>query len=782
MSSYLKFLSRNKLYATIEFAGLAVSMAFVILIGTYVRGQLQVAKGYPEWKETYAVGVLNYDRVAVGPRSGLASLLKDNIPEIEKASIISNRAVGGKIGDVTLHYSEGSINVVNPDFLDMFPIRWVAGDPSALVGQQSVAVSERFALEKFPEGDVLGKHWEINGKSMTVAAIFKDLGTPLFRMEGLCLLEVRTDTELTSGAQGGTTCLICSSEPEEKLTADIDAVLEKHYRLEWNRDESRAMKNGCIERLDKLYFSDLNEGSYALMKGNRSLLRMLAVVVLLLLLSAIFNYINLSTALAGRRVKEMATRSVLGASREQVLWAFLKESLAFTAASTAAAILLACAFRPVLSSLVDAHLGSEAVSVPFAWNWDFTMVAAILGLVLITGLMAGWIPFRIASRFDIIQVIKGDYRTESKRVLSKIFIVLQTALSVAMISLSIVMERQYSHMIHYPLGADVDGLYQQYLVSGSGHEDALRALPFVKEIGRNNGYPGHPYMKTSLPGPETGDKKGVSFIQCDPEAFDMFGFEIVEDFHAPSGLGSWFSESAFRSFGIDPDNPSLPSFLQGYLQDPIAGVIRDFALSDAAHITDDFLGIVSVEDPLSTPYRVLRIDGNRKEAEAVLKELYRRFSIEMSGYEGIPGLSGFIKDKLDDGLAEAEDYMRLFELFMFLAVMVSLLGLLAMSALYAGEKTHDVAVRKVFGSTVRGEVLKGLREYLLMVGIACVIAVPVAVWLAERYLEDFRYRISGYGWIFAVAVAIAIIISVASVLWQTLGAARTNPAQELKKE
>ena len=122
------------------------------------------------------------------------------------------------------------------------------------------------------------------------------------------------------------------------------------------------------------------------------------------------------------------------------------------------------------------------------------------------------------------------------------------------------------------------------------------------------------------------------------------------------------------------------------------------------------------------------------------------------------------------------------ELFMILAVLVSQLGLLAMSAFFAGEKTHDVAVRKVFGGTVEGEVARGVREYMLLVCIACVLAVPVAVWLSERYLQDFNYRISNYGWIFAVAVIISLAIAFGTVLWQTLKAAKTNPAVELKKE
>ena len=779
MKSYLKFLSRNKLYTAIEFFGLAVSLAFVILIGSYVLQQRRAARGYPEWKNTYVVGT-TYGSVEMGPRTGLAGLLKESVPEIEKASVYSYLGINGKVGDVPLH--DAMIAGVNADFLDMFPIRWVAGNPDELLESNTVAIKERFVREKFPDEDVIGKVWAYGEQSYTVVAVFQDFGSPIFRDDELVLLQVKDNGELTQGFIGGTTCFIRSGESEDKLTADIDAVLESHLRTEWGRDETRTMKNGSIERMDRLYFSDLNGGNQVFLKGNKSLLQMLSAVVLLLLLSAIFNYINLSSALAGRRVKEMGMRTVLGASREQIVWNYLKESLVFTAACTVVAIFLAYAFRPVFSHYVDAQVYHSPISVPFAWHWDFGTVAMAVGLALVIGLVAGWVPSRIASRFDAIRVLKGDYRTTSKRILSKVFIVFQTGLSVLLIAFSLVMERQYNHMIHRPLGANVDGLYCQYLVRGTGHEDALKALPFVSEMDQTNGFPGRPYMTMSMQDKETGGTVSCAFLYCGPEAFRMYGFEVVEDFHAPNGYGYWLSESAFRRFGTDPAEPRMPELLGEWFQGTVAGVVKDFALTDAAHVNDDLLGILSVYDDLDAYYRVLRIEGNRKEAEKELQALYKRFSLERDGYEGIPGMSGFMKDQLDAALGEAENYMRLIELFMFLAVMVALLGLLAMSALYASERTHDIAVRKVFASTVEGETLKSVGSYMILVGISCLIAVPVAVWLARRYLEDFNYRISGYGWIFAVAVLITLAISFLAVLWQNLKAAKTNPATELKKE
>ena len=126
--------------------------------------------------------------------------------------------------------------------------------------------------------------------------------------------------------------------------------------------------------------------------------------------------------------------------------------------------------------------------------------------------------------------------------------------------------------------------------------------------------------------------------------------------------------------------------------------------------------------------------------------------------------------------------MRLVEIFMLLSIIISLLGLLAMSTYYADEKSRDIAVRKVFGGTVDSEAWRTIRDYMILVGIACVIGIPIAVYAAQEYLKEFIYKLDGYWWIFVVAVVITLGISLLAVLWQTLKAARTNPATELKKE
>ena len=213
------------------------------------------------------------------------------------------------------------------------------------------------------------------------------------------------------------------------------------------------------------------------------------------------------------------------------------------------------------------------------------------------------------------------------------------------------------------------------------------------------------------------------------------------------------------------------------------GIIKDFATRSASEISGNEIGIVAINDLEGQSTCVLKLNRFDPEVRAELKEIGRQESLRLTGDEEYgEKYYGYIPDLIKKGMEETRNFISLIELFMLLATIISLLGLVAMSAYYAGMQTKDIAVRKVFGGTVNSETRRAVTEYIILVGIAILIGVPVAVFLAERYLRQFWYRIEGYGWVFVMAAVISLVISSLAVLWQTLKAARTNPATELKKE
>ena len=196
---------------------------------------------------------------------------------------------------------------------------------------------------------------------------------------------------------------------------------------------------------------------------------------------------------------------------------------------------------------------------------------------------------------------------------------------------------------------------------------------------------------------------------------------------------------------------------------------------------DEDYQIISImkEEDIKYGGFVMEIVGDHAEARKAIHEVVDEWR---NGELVDPFADGFIDDFYRDALKPAKNNMRLLEIFMILAVVISLLGLLAMSTYYAGENAKSIAVRKVFGGTVESETWRTVKEYMVLVAVACVIAVPIAVWAAQRYLEGFIVKLENYAWIFVVAVALAFVMAFLSVLWQTLRAARTNPAEALKKE
>ena len=217
----------------------------------------------------------------------------------------------------------------------------------------------------------------------------------------------------------------------------------------------------------------------------------------------------------------------------------------------------------------------------------------------------------------------------------------------------------------------------------------------------------------------------------------------------------------------------------------IGGVVTDFPTRPASEGEINPNGgviVTRVEELQYSNCLLIGTTGEDKSYEDQILQAYKEFRLETLGVEQSAWRYGFIKDINRKQLIPVQRTLRLVELFAVLAVLISLLGLLAMSTYFADENTKQIAVRKVFGSDVSNETWRTVRSYMLLVGVACIIGIPLAIWASRLYLERFAYRIEGYGWVFIVAVIISLAIAFATVLWQTLQAARTNPATELKKE
>ena len=270
-------------------------------------------------------------------------------------------------------------------------------------------------------------------------------------------------------------------------------------------------------------------------------------------------------------------------------------------------------------------------------------------------------------------------------------------------------------------------------------------------------------------------------MYCDSIAFRLFGFDIIEDNRDDSPHGVWLTERAANHFNVDKENFTWKP-LYG-LSEKVSGIIKDTPTSSIVKKQWNGLGIVVVvkQEDLRWGGWILEMDEtdeNRHYMDSLTNVLYKN----MSGREAFG--CGFIKDLNRKEYDQTKRDMRLIELFMFIAIMLSCLAFFAMSMHYSINNTKPVSIHKVFGGSTSSELKRCLSRYFRIMLPALLIGAPLAWFISVRYLEQFSYRIAlkDNVWIFLTAMVISIAISTAAVLWQTLRAARTNPAEALKKE
>ena len=792
MSSYIKFLSRNKLYTIIEAIGLIVSIAFVILIGNYVYQQYSVAYGNPYRNRVYAVGNQDYMSLSWWDKT----VFEDKLPEAETVARISGSDYDGYITFGDEQPVGAVITEADPEIFDLFPsLTLLEGSMDEYRLKGHCLISESLANRAF-NGDAVGKpiritYFDDKIESM-VCGIFKDAPNSMMPNSDV-LLNPKFNTlpnqkPFSSIGQYMTLIKVQEGTDREQLAKKVEAVGLPNY-------SDGFVSAMPIYTLPEVFF---NDNQWMFKGGKKPVMQTLTVVVLLLLVSAIFNYINLNMALSGKRAKEMATRRLHGATKGRIVLKYILESVSFTAVCFVLAFLLACALFPMMNGLlknvgggdmsIDASLG-QFVLIRF--DWTVGVVAVYLAAIVLVGVLSGIAPAAIASRFEPIDVVRGTYRLQTKRVFSKIFIVFQNTVTIVLIAMAILMEVQMRHMMNRPTNMRSEGLYslQCWVKEYSDIApliDRLEKIPNVNAVGYGRGFAGQMNMGTTVTTPE-GERVNMQLILCDETYFNMLDLQVVEDFGLRTN-SVWMSRTLAEKIALSDSTAHYYTrnmHINGSNPETVGGVYEDIPTRSAASSEPNQFSAVIIaraEDLIWGNGVMIDVSGDYKETEKAIMQAYADYSEEKNGTYVEPAQNGYVKDLNNLLLQPAKMAMRLLELFMLLSVLISLLGLVAMSTYYSEQSTKSIAVRKVFGSNVQRELWRTVKDYMVLVGIAALIGIPLAVWFCGRYLDRFAYRIVHYGWIIAVTVILGMLMAFLSVLWQTLKAARTNPAEALKKE
>lgn len=771
MKSFLKFLSRNKAYTAIDVFGLSISLMFVILIAVYTVQELSVDKFH-----------VNRDRICViGNEDGPATAvpipyrLQERYPEIEKVCpVIPNNLDNHQVfyGDKKL---KASLMCADSTFFDFFSFKLLEGDPDrALQDRYNAVISETFARKMFgQDADAVGKSIRISDStSVIVTGVMEDIRKSVLPYTDMLIRIERMGefngglTKTTDNNAGATVGFLMLHEGAD-LSNRADDIHTYFKEIFWPY-KIDVWKGVTVTPLNELYFKDFQWST--LERGDRNFVLVLMSVGILILIFAIFNYINLTVAQASQRAKEMATRRLLGSSRMELFLRLMMESLLLTLVSFLFGVLLAIAAVPYANELLDTRISLTEACTP-VW------FAVAAGIILLIGTLSGLLPALLISASKPIEVVRGTFRRQTKMVFSKCFITFQNTITIATLAAALIMGVQIHHMITAPLGYNTRNILVAENQFRSDSEktaamDGLRQLTCVKSIGFSNGTP---FSGTNnLTGVYEG--KSLSFQQMvlDSAAFKMLGLEILHDNQVASGNNwSWYlSERALRDMELPLNAQSFN--LEGNDPAPILGVLKDFQLR---RITDEsspvMLRFRDFNQPNSWPWNILiEVEGDPFTA-------YKEIARIVEDVTKVEFEAKYLDSEIQESFDSQIRLVKIVVIFALIAILISLLGLLAMSTYFIQQRAQEVAVRKVFGSDNKSILFRLVGTFLIYVVIAFVIATPLVWYAMKEWLSGYSYRISLNPLYFIAAGLFCLLISFAAVVVQSFQAANANPVDSV---
>ena len=759
MKSYLRFLSRNKVYTAIEVVGLSLALAFVIPLINVIVDKQEKSHAHDRYEDIYAVVYMGNLFTDVN----FGDYLKERIPEIER----------------TTSALLGPRSIIDKEFFYFFPFEFIEGDESFLNSRENIAVSERFAAT-IAEGSAIGKAVEIEGKYYTVAAVFKnDRNDILKECEILQNIAPFKEFHENGGAAVGVTFI---SVRDEHVRKEIESrILDESDIFNAGNDQYMKIKDygafrGLV-RYDELPVSIMNYGQF--MKYQKASMAFVLALLCLIFVVAIMNYINLNVALSTKRAKENATRKLVGATRKQLVITNMCGSLAFTTVCFMFGYLLSGYTGSFIKGILAT---TEFTDFSVEPTWTVRSVISLIIIILATAVAAGLAPSLITSRFSPLDITKGEFRLHSKRRLSKFFISLQTLLSVVLLSIVLMADKCHKDAMKVDFNCDIEDVVFMRVTPdiASRMLSSAAVYPEIASCGLASQVPAQGITGSiNLP-----DSPQIlySHIECDRTGFETFGFEILQKYEEDL-RGLWLTPQT-QSF-IEKDSRILDDLYKSTGTDHIAGIINDFPGAAPLEVgTTPCLAVASIkEKPMRTGV-VFKVVGNHKKGRELIQDLYNKAQASKTVPDAnILGgeKASYVHDILEEITAPFRLIIRMIGMVMIMVVVMSVMGLIGMSLYFTNERKNEIAVRRIFGATENGEVMRNLRFYMIITGIASLLGISVAELVRQLFME-MGSTSQNVWWIYIVAVVLSFAISLTSVLWQTLRAARTNPAEALKKE
>ncbi len=766
---------RYKSTFLINLMGLSSGLACALLIYLWVSDELSIDKFHKNDSQLFQVMVRNHrsDGIAVidntpGP---LAEGLADEMPEI------TSSVTASWTEQLTLSVEEKNVRAagqyVGKNFFHIFSYDLVQGDANqVLTDKSAIVISEGLALKLFNSTEnIIGKIVEVeHEKQYQISGVFE--GTPVNSSEQFDFLlpfevfKEKNQWATDWGAHGPRTyATIRAGTNIEQFNLKIGDYLKKK-----SGDPNIALFVRPYS--DKYLYGKYENGEPS--GGRIEYVRLFSIIALFILLIACINFMNLSTARASRRLKEVGLKKAIGAGRSALVSQYLGESLLVAFLSLTMALLMIVLFLPQFNEITGKQL---------SLHFSLTLMYSVLGVTLLTGLLAGSYPALYLSGFGPISILKGKISTSVGEVWTrKGLVVLQFAISVILIVSVLVIYKQIKYVQSTNLGYDKDNVVffprvGKNLESFLAEVNTLPGIVKASSIGHSMlGY----YSSTGSlqwEGKSPDDNVSFEIVPVNHGMLEMLDIEMKEgrafsDNFRSDSTAILFNEAAVEVMGLKDPVGKVVKLWDEDRQ--IIGVVKNFHFTSLhENVVPTFILLA----PENTWNVMARIEaGRERETLDQLQQLHQEY------YPGFPFDYQFLDEKYQALYIAEQRVATLSQYFAVLAILISCLGLFGLAAFTAERRLKEIGIRKILGSSNLGIVYLLSRDFTRMVGIAILIALPVSYVLSKHWLQGFAYRIDLAWWYFAGAGLAALLIAWFTVGLQTIKAARVNPSQCLKDE
>ena len=781
----LRSIFKNKGFAFLNISGLAVGLTASLLIFLWIQDELSFEKYNLNAENIYRVEEDQFYsgekyHVTVTPHPS-GPVWKEKIPEIREQTRI-NRLPRILFRQDDKVFFESSIIAADSGLFKVFTMPLVFGDPETVLNSpHSIVLTEKLASKYFGDANPLGRTLTLENKlQFMVTGVMKNLPkNSMFTFEGVIPYSFLTEIGAISNSWGNNSILtfvLC----EKGL--DISAVNKKLTDVVLEYLPQTTTKYLLFPLLDIHLHSQFG---YEVSKGPVIVVIIFSLIAVFVLLIACFNFINLSTAKASGRTKEIGIKKVAGANQKTLIIQFMLETFFLVLVALALALILIGLSLPVFNNISGKHfILSDLVHIKF--------IASILVVGIITGILAGLYPALYLASFKPATVLKGGSVSEKGNgKLRQVLVIIQFTLSILIAITAVFMYMQLKHLQDADLGFDKENLIcipmmgdmnpkYNSLKSDLLRETLIQGVTAARSnpvrIGSNSGgasWEGKDPEKRVLIGTNAVDYDYIETMKMELKSGRSFSREFPSDFAKDTTGNFLVNEEVVKIMGVDDAVGKNFSFMG--ISGRIVGVLKNFHFKGADQPIEPIA--FALTDPVRLSYILIRLaPGNIPEALKTAENVWNKVIPEY------PFDYFFIDEDYDNLFRAQLRLTRLLKYFTVLAVIIACLGLYGLSAYSAEKRTNEIGIRKVMGAGTPNILYSMVKEFMLLIIIALIIAIPAGWVIVGTLLRQFASRVELRITVFAMIAAGALIIALITVSFQAFKASLINPARALKVE